>query len=265
MHIVERIKRVDPFSFSFGLTIGNFDGFHRGHQEIIRKLVSGSKKRNLHSAVITFKEHPLKLINKDAPPQLMSRMEKIEWFEKLGVEILFYVDFDESLSGMKPLRFLLLLDETIGPKLYCLGRGFRFGFHNEGNVELIEQYGSDLNYDLIDVDDVRMDGSAVSSTRIREAVQCGDLETANRLLGRPYAVWLERKGSDEKRLVPFLPHTALPPDGAYQGELLAVGTKEKSWQRVMVSENTFKVNVRNRGSGALFRFLFLTGGVEKGF
>jgi riboflavin kinase/FMN adenylyltransferase len=261
VYIVERIRRVDPFSFSIGLTIGNFDGFHRGHQKVIRKLVSGTRNRNLYSAVITFKDHPLKLINKDAPPQLMSKAEKIEWFTKLGVDVLFYIDFDESISGMKPLRFLKLLDETLGPKLYCLGRSFRFGTHNEGNVALIEQYGSDLNYDLIDVNDVELDGSAVSSTRIREAVRCGDLETANRLLGRPYAVWLERKKPDGKILVPFLPHTALPPEGAYDGELLTVRTKERSWQRVSVSEKSFVADAENMGACTLYRFSFIAAGV----
>ncbi|MBN2323909.1 MAG: FAD synthetase family protein [Spirochaetes bacterium] len=265
MHIVERIGRVDPFSFSLGLTIGNFDGFHQGHKKIIEELVSETRKRNLYSAVITFKDHPLKLINNGAPPQLMSRMEKIEGFEKLGVDLLYHVDFDETMCGMKPLRFLTLLGETLGPKLYCLGHGFRFGSNNEGDVTLIERYGSDLGYGLIEVDDVQLDGSLVSSTRIREAVRCGNIETANRLLGRPYAVWLERRKPDVKRLDPFLPHTAFPPDGAYEGELLAVGTGERSRRLVTVSKDSLTADAGYRGTGTLFRFFFITGRAEKGF
>jgi len=256
LNIVERIKRVDPFFGSLGLTIGNFDGFHLGHQKILRTLSDECRKRGLYSAVITFKEHPLKLIRGEAPRHLGPRMEKIRWFQKLGVDILLYIDFDTALSGMRPLDFLGLLKKELDPKLFCLGKSFRFGKDNIGDVGLIKRKGSALRYDFVCVDDVKIDGDAVSSTRIRKAVDEGDFALVNRLLGRSYSAWFFKDDSDGGRLRTFLPETVLPREGRYRGEMLDMKTRERVRTTLAVSGKGFLTNSISMNSDTLYRFFF---------
>lgn len=256
MYIVERIRKVDPFFGSLGLTIGNFDGFHLGHREILRLLSHECRRRGLYSAVITFKEHPLKLIRGEAPKYLGPRAEKIRWFQKLGVDILFFIEFDLSIAGTKPLGFLEDLQKALDPRLYCLGRSFRFGKDNGGDIELIRKQKTELRYEIVCVDDVKIDGEAVSSTRIRKAVSEGNIQMANRLLGRQYTVWLERDDTQAGTLLSFLPDAALPFKGSYEGEMLDMKTKENAETVVSISGRLFRPNTITESTGALRRFSF---------
>ena len=256
LNIVERIKRVDPFFGSLGFTIGNFDGFHLGHRRILKTLSDECRNRGLYSAVITFKEHPLKLIRGEAPRHLGPRTEKIRWFQKLGVDILFYIDFDMPLSGMRPLDFLGFLKKELDPGLFCLGRSFRFGKDNIGDVGLIEKSGTVFGYDFICVDDVRVDGDAVSSTRIRKAVDEGNFTLANRLLGRNYSAWLSKDESDSGCLMTFLPEAVLPREGRYRGKMLDMKTRERMETTLTVSGQRFLTNSISINSDTLYRFFF---------
>ena len=256
MNIVERIKRVGPFFGSVGLTIGNFDGFHLGHRKILQKLTDECGKRGLFAAVITFKEHPLKLIRGDAPRLLGPRMEKIRWFSNMGIDILFYIDFDAAFADMKPLEFLALLKEKLGPKLYCLGKSFKFGKNNRGDVGLIRRHEQEFGYAMLCVDDVEIDDKAVSSTRIRNAVGDGEIELANRLLGRSYSVWLMKDSSGRGRLLPFLSEVVLPKGGRYAGEMVDMKKKESVEAAVAVSGRVLQTNSIGTSNDTLYRFLF---------
>ena len=99
MYINELIKKVDGFYGKIGLTIGNFEGHHRGHAEILGSLVNESRKRGLYSAVITFKEHPLKILRGVDPEKLWTPCEKIVSFKKAGIDLLFYIDFTKNISS----------------------------------------------------------------------------------------------------------------------------------------------------------------------
>ena len=89
MYIVERIRKMDDFHGSVGLTIGNFEGFHRGHREIITTLITQSRRHGLYTAVITFKEHPLKILRGTEPEQLSLPHEKLVKLRKAGIDLLF--------------------------------------------------------------------------------------------------------------------------------------------------------------------------------
>jgi riboflavin kinase/FMN adenylyltransferase len=256
LFIVERIKRVEPYYGKIGLTIGNFDGFHLGHKRIVETLVSECKKRGLFSAVITFKQHPLEVIYGEAPDKIGVRIDKLLWFLKHGIDLLFYTDFSEKFSKTLPHEFLHNIKGELEPKLYCLGKSFRFGKDNQGDIEMMEEYAPKLGYQLISVEEVTLHGKAVSSTRIREAIKRGDFTLVTELLGRHYTVYLEADHRSGEALKSFLADIALPNNGRYAGELVNLQTHEKVQEVLTVSDRcmkTEKVRVKNN---TLYQFIF---------
>ena len=256
LYIIERIKRINPFFGSLGLTIGNFDGYHLGHQQIVRLLTSKCRQRGLFSAVITFKEHPLKLISGEVPKLLGSPMEKIRWFQTVGVDILFYIDFDLSILNTEPLEFIKTLQRELDPRLYCLGTSFRFGRENAGDVDLIWRQKQVLGYELFCVDDVMVADEAVSSTRIRKAVMEGNIKLANRLLGRRYTVWLRKDDRAKGHLSLLLPDTALPCQGRYAGEMLDLQTRANCKTALTISGGIVQADSVIKNAGLYYQFFF---------
>jgi riboflavin kinase / FMN adenylyltransferase len=223
VHIVERLERVEDFYGKTGLTIGNFEGYHRGHREIVGRLVSESRARGLHPAVITFKRHPLAVLAGKEPERLWSPSDKIIRMRDEGISLLVYIDFSPEFAGMSPVDFLEMLGETLGPKLLCLGSNFKFGRENKGNIGFLASVSSRYGFELIAVDDLRHRGRPISSTRIREAVKAGDFPLVTELLGRMYSVRLVPEKDGGKSLVPAGGGCALPRDGTYTGELEDLG------------------------------------------
>ena len=259
MHISESIKRIDRFYGKIGLTIGNFEGHHRGHAEILGSLVKESSKRGLYSAAITFKEHPLKILKGADPEKLWAPCEKIYSFKKAGIDLLLYIDFSKNFSSKVPSDFLHELDISLKPKLYCLGSSFRFGKDNIGDVKLIEQLSGKFQFDLIPVDDVLFHDAAVSSTRIRQAVKSGNIELAGELLGRKYSVHLVGSPEDPFALEPFISNYALPCEGLYSGKLVCLNTNESSTENMKIRDNCFQSdNIRKYRAGYLYKYYFFS-------
>jgi len=223
MHVIESLRRVDRFFGKAGLTIGNFDGFHRGHREIVDRLVRESKKRGCYSALITFRQHPMKVLGMDEPTALTVPSEKIRMFKKAGVDLLLFVDFTPGLGHMEPAPFLSLMEEILNPRFFCLGRGFRFGRENAGDIYFLQANADRTGFDLITVDEVLYGGIPVSSTRIRKCIADGDLESAERMLGRAYGFFFAI-GKNGLKAVPLYQNPALPGKGVYRGELTDLST-----------------------------------------
>ncbi|UCB45488.1 MAG: FAD synthetase family protein [Spirochaetota bacterium] len=256
MYIVERIKRVGKYYGKIGLTIGNFDGYHLGHQRIVETLIHECKKRDLFTAVITFKQHPLKVIRGNEPVKIGARIEKLKWFIQHGIDLLFYIDFSEDFSSTSPSDFLHTLKKELDPRLYCLGKSFRFGNDNEGNIDLMKKYVPLLHYQLISIEDVTLGGKAVSSTRIRKAIKKGDFKLVTELLGRNYSVFLKADQKDQHLLAPFLSNVALPNNGEYSGKLVNLRSHQKVDERVKVSGSHIESNEVRVKQGTLYRFIF---------
>lgn len=230
MYIVEHIRRMNDFHGNVGLTIGNFEGFHRGHREIVQTLLSQSRRRGLDAAVITFKEHPLKLLRGVEPERLSLPHEKLVNLRKAGVDLLLYLDFSPEFADTEPESFLRMLQRQLAPGLLCLGREFRFGKGNEGNIDFLRRLSATYNYDLVVVDDVVHLNGPVSSTRIRDAVKKGDFELADGLLGHSYHLYVT---GEHKLLKPLCMNCAFPDDGRYMAVLHEGG---KGQGREMVVE-----------------------------
>ncbi len=170
------------------LTLGTFDGIHPGHLEIIDKLVSRSKEKGCRSVVITFYPHPRTILGNDnSVKMLTTQEEKIELLEKLGVENLLIVKFTKEFASLSAEDFIYdYLINGIGLTEIVLGHDHHFGKGRRGNAELLKKIGDKEGFIVTKAEAFMIDGEAVSSTKIRNALAEGDIIRANKLLGRNY-------------------------------------------------------------------------------
>lgn len=171
------------------VAIGFFDGFHRGHRAIIRTALH-LRRAGERSAVLTFREHPAAFLRPGTEPPLIATLEeRINAFARAGIDEAYVLRFDDSIAQLSPASFL---DETlvgrIGARAMVTGANFRFGHKRAGDVAFAQQHLAALGREAVGVPNEVDDGERVSSTRIRAAIQAGDLETADRLLAVPYTV-----------------------------------------------------------------------------
>jgi riboflavin kinase/FMN adenylyltransferase len=247
MHVVERIHRIEELYGRIGLTIGNFEGFHRGHLKIIQRLISECRGRGLSSAAITFKDHPQKVL---------SGYDKIRCFKKSGIDLLFYVDFSPSFAATSPNRFILELQKKLYPKLLCLGKRFRFGKNNKGDIAFLKTLSSNIGFTLIPVVEAVYRNQPISSTRIRAAIKDGRFSQVCDMLGRDYSVYLELD-EGRKAFRPFIPYMAFPESGLFSGVVEHVETGERYAESIRIEHGLFlPVQHRDYRNMQLYRFSF---------
>lgn len=170
------------------LTLGTFDGIHPGHLKIIDRLVSCSKEKGCRSVVITFYPHPRTILGNDnSVKMLTTQEEKIELLEKLGVENLLIINFTKEFASLSAEDFIYdYLINGIGLTEIVLGHDHHFGKGRRGNAELLQKIADKEGFIVTKAEAFMIDGEAVSSTKIRNAIAEGDIIRANRLLGRNY-------------------------------------------------------------------------------
>ncbi|MCG6963070.1 MAG: bifunctional riboflavin kinase/FAD synthetase [Acidobacteria bacterium] len=168
------------------LTIGNFDGVHLGHQNILSKVVERAHQLSTPATAMTFDPHPAKVLRpKDAPRLLTTLGQKLELLGRYGVEVALVVPFTHRLRRMAASEFVrrALVDRLAVREVY-IGEGFRFGADREGNVELLQSMGAETGFSAHGMPSVQDGAEAVSSTRVRRLVAHGRVDEAGRLLGR---------------------------------------------------------------------------------
>ncbi|HZI33702.1 MAG TPA: bifunctional riboflavin kinase/FAD synthetase [Candidatus Binatia bacterium] len=172
------------------LAIGVFDGVHLGHQQIIRQTVADARQHDALALVVTFDRHPNVIVAPDrAPPQIYSRPQKLRAIKSLGADALLEIHFDQAFSQKSGEHFIReLVRDLKHIHSICVGANFVFGHKRSGNVTLLKQLGAGLNFQVHGHAAVSLDGELVSSTRIRDAIRSGELDTASQMLGRPYAI-----------------------------------------------------------------------------
>ncbi|MEB2355605.1 MAG: bifunctional riboflavin kinase/FAD synthetase, partial [Ignavibacteriales bacterium] len=170
------------------LTLGTFDGIHPGHLKIIDRLVSCSKEKGCRSVVITFYPHPRTILGNDNSVKMLTTQdEKIELLEKLGVENLLIINFTKEFASLSAEDFIYdYLINGIGLTEIVLGHDHHFGKGRRGNAELLQKIADKEGFIVTKAEAFMIDGEAVSSTKIRNAIAEGDIIRANRLLGRNY-------------------------------------------------------------------------------
>lgn len=180
------------------IVLGSFDGIHQGHKALIQNAVEAAKEYNealedekLRAKVMvcTFRNHPLFTINKDLAPKLiMSNEQKIDVLHELGVDIVNLIDFDEKFMKISPEKFIFNLKDCYNVKGITVGFNYRFGYKNLGDVDLLKTLSGSLNFKLVVMDPVIIEEEIVSSSAIRYLIQEGNIEKANKFLGRPFTL-----------------------------------------------------------------------------
>ncbi len=172
------------------LSVGNFDGVHRGHQAILREVIRLSNLMNRPSAVLSFDPHPQKVfLGSKAPPLLTTLPQKVRFLGKLGIDAMIICPFNEKIYQYSADQFFSeILVNQLGAGHVVEGEDFTFGKGRTGSPELLKRLGKQHGVGVTIVAPVIFEGERVSSSRIRTWIQEGDVAKARSLLGRPYAV-----------------------------------------------------------------------------
>ena len=172
------------------VTIGTFDGVHRGHWEVLAEIRRRAEASDRRSVLVTFHPHPLTIIRPElAPPMLTTPIEKKEILAESGLDYAVFLSFTPVLAGYTPRRFVEeILVGRIGLSELVVGYDHHFGRGRAGDVDTLRVLGRELGFDVDVVGPVEAKGTPISSTRIREAVLRGDMASASEALGRPYSL-----------------------------------------------------------------------------
>ena len=170
------------------LTIGNFDGVHRGHQAMLNRLIEAAEDLDLPPAVLTFDPHPREFFAPEsAPPRLSILRAKLDAFRAFGVAVVYVARFDGRLASLEPEAFVTdVLEQRLRARWVLVGDDFRFGRKRRGDLALLRSAARTMSVEGMST--VLVDGERVSSTAVREALAVGDLDRAAALLGRPYTL-----------------------------------------------------------------------------
>jgi riboflavin kinase/FMN adenylyltransferase len=173
-----------------GLTIGNFDGVHRGHRAMLDRLVAKARALGVPCGVLTFEPHPREFFSAATAPTRLSRLrEKLELIAEAGIDRTHVLRFGAQLAAMSAERFIEdVLLRGMGVRWLLVGRDFRFGAKRVGDFEMLKAAGARQGFGVEAMDDVLEGAQRISSSGVRAALAAGDLEAAARLLGRPYTM-----------------------------------------------------------------------------
>ena len=173
------------------LTVGNFDGLHLGHRALLDAVHRHTGDLGAPGALYTFDPHPRRVLGSGAPPpRLMLREQLVHGLRESGLDILIREPFTREFAAQSPEHFVReVLGERIGPVRVVVGRDFRFGRERSGSLDLLRRLGPDLGFEVEVIAQVTQGGRDVSSTRIRRALETGEVGEARAVLGRPYEIW----------------------------------------------------------------------------
>ena len=172
------------------LSIGNFDGVHRGHQELFRRLAAWGAEHHAKPSVLTFDPHPARVIAPARAPRLLSTLpERAAWMGQSGIAQMLAVPFTLEFAALSPGEFVQqVIVQAAGAKLVVVGDNFCFGHKQSGDVSTLRALGGRFGFKTEIVKGVTYRGRAVSSTAVRALIDAGDVAAASRLLTRPYAL-----------------------------------------------------------------------------
>ncbi len=190
MDILRSIPELERLSGPLFLAIGVFDGVHLGHQAVISTSAKHARSNDGTAVVVTFDPHPEKVLRPDAAPHLLTATQhKIALIRNLGVAHLLIVNFDKQFSKTEPEDFVRDLVKHSKPlREICVGHEWSFGKNRRGNLDLLKSLGAKLEFQVVGIPPVTVNGTVVSSTAIRRAVETGDFLKATEMLGREYTI-----------------------------------------------------------------------------
>jgi riboflavin kinase/FMN adenylyltransferase len=190
MQLVRGIHNIQLNDHGCVLTIGNFDGVHLGHQQVIKALVNKAKALNCVAAVLVFEPQPQELFSPETAPARLCRLrDKYNLLAKLGVQRLICVNFSAKFANQSAQHFIEhLLVNKLGIKHLIVGDDFHFGKNRTGNFSMLCQAGEKYGFDVSDTASYKMADCRISSTAIRQALEQDDLVSVKQMLGREYSI-----------------------------------------------------------------------------
>lgn len=233
MHIIDNVHTNEKRFPNVVLTVGSFDGVHKGHQRIIQQLVDRAKEIiNGTPALLTMNPHPREFFSPNNVPNLLTSFDKkMSLLEEAGIEVVYIMPFNAETAAIEPERFIH--DVLVGRchvKSLIVGHDCRFGKHAQGDFALLESFANESGYDVQEIQPVLIEAERVSSTLVRERILAGDLPSVENLLGRPYSISGQvTTGRGIGRTIGFPTanirpyHTAIPAQGVYIAESIING------------------------------------------
>jgi len=231
-HSVEELA----FLAGVGVTIGNFDGVHLGHQALIRQTMETCRQAGLACVLVTFWPHPRMVVAPHKPHSpLTSREERLRLLQGLGIPHVLELPFDQALADLSPREFIERCLLPMQLRHLVVGYDFTLGKGRSGHADVLRELGLELGFSVTQLSPVIGDDAVVSSTRLRDYISRGDVWQAARLLGRPYSitgpvVHGEGRGSGlgfpTANLLP--PETLLPAEGVYATRVYVDGLSHAS-------------------------------------
>ncbi len=214
------------------VTIGNFDGVHRGHQALLQRAVETARNHNGTACAMTFDPHPQAVLKNDAPAAIATLEQRTEWIADCGIDCLLIQPFDDDFSKTEPDAFLDAIFGAFGPNALVLGHDFRFGSGGKGTVADALEHARKNNYRVTEMPQVFVDEQVVSSSKIRTALAAGDVRSAGTLLGRPWQIrGVVTSGAGRGKTLGYptvnidTANQLIVPDGVYGGRLQFDGHK----------------------------------------
>ena len=241
MYLIRGIRNIELYRSKFSeistvATIGNFDGLHLGHQQILKTMEEEAQTNNFKKLIIFTEPHAQEFFAEAAelettkPPRIFPWQEKVRKMKELKVEFAFFLRFNNQLRSMTPEDFLNKILLRLNIKKLIIGDDFRFGANREGDFTLLKEWGFENGIEVSNTKTFEIEGERVSSTRIREALIKSDFELADKLLGRPFAysgkvVYGNQLGAELGTPTAnlWLPKNKLPISGVYIVKALLEG------------------------------------------
>lgn len=168
------------------IALGTFDGVHKGHKRLIDTAVELGRTRGEEVIIYTFRNHPRAIYAKE-PALIMTSEQRLKALTRFGCTLV-ADDFDEALSHMSAGNFARMLCERLGMRIAVAGFNYTFGHMGSGDMRQLDGMGKDMGFDIMEIPAINIEGAPASSTRIRKAIQAGDISLANAMLAEPWTV-----------------------------------------------------------------------------
>lgn len=266
MRILNDFRGYEPDARPLVLALGNFDGVHLGHRELLSRVTGSARALNGRAAVMTFREHPQHVLHPSAKPPLLTSLEhKLFLLAENGIELCFLMSFTTEFAGLDPETFVReVLVKRLRVQEVYLGHNARFGRNREGDASLMKRLSAECGFGFQPLESVQEGGEAVSSSRIRTMIREGRLEEAERCLGRKFSVFGRVvRGAGRGSQIGFptanleVASEILPPLGVYPVEVRemepgSLGDEREGGERVLKA-GPWRAGILNYGYRPTFK------------
>ena len=189
MKVIHGLTSLNRCKKGCAVSIGNFDGFHKGHQKLINHIISESKKRSLCSTIITFEPLPEEFFKDKKFKRLTRLKEKLKILDENKIEQVICLNFNSQFSRISAIDFISnILIKNLDTRYLVIGEDFKFGFERKGNYKLLQDCSTKTNMEVVSIESQMLNNKKISSSEIRKSLEEGNINHANELLGRTYSI-----------------------------------------------------------------------------